>query len=358
LAPSDKNKSGREKNKSGRSAQAMSNGEQLAGAGGENGPYERILFGGVSPGVTNFGIGAPDDSILKNLKEATLQAAQHRFAQDQSHLLLQYGPTRGDGEFVESLATFLQAEYKDSVKREELMLTSGASQGLQMAATFFFNAGDTVFIENPTYFLALEMFKDLRLNLVPIPQDEEGMQVDLLEKALEERELTGGKTDKFKAMVYTVPTYNNPTSVTLSDARRQKLVDLAYKHKLLVVSDDVYTMLHFTSSDSALRPPPRLGKAVVMSKCSAAISSSLNMRTILHAYNSGYSAFDSIHSTILSLYPSHLRQGRGAGAEQQFLHQDIRPRYHIHFSLLHHTHSSSVSTAHTLAYCIIPTHRL
>jgi DNA-binding transcriptional MocR family regulator len=256
----------------------MSSNKQLAGSSGEvgqsilmksaKGGYDRILFGGArTPGVVNFGVGAPDDGILQNLKAATLIAAQHRFAQEEAHLLLQYGPTRGDGEFVEALSQFLTTEYKDTVKQDELMLTSGASQGLQMAATHFFNAGDTVFVEDPTYFLALEMLKDLRLNLVPIAQDEEGIQVDLLEKALEERELTGGKSEKFKAMVYTIPTYNNPTSVTLSDARRKKLVDLAYKHKLLVVSDDVYTMLHFTASDSAQRPPPRLCKPLCLLLC-------------------------------------------------------------------------------------------
>ena len=236
----------------------MSVHSEIVGGNASSREYERILFGATPEGVVNFGVGAPDEAILKKLRAATLEATQHRLAQNESHFLMQYGPTRGDGEFVEALSQFLTAEYSDTVKTEELMVTSGASQGLQMAATFYFSAGDTVFVEDPTYFLAIQMLKDLHLNIVPIPQDADGMQVDLLEQMLEQGKSSpgsGGTRSNFKAMVYVIPTYNNPTGSTLSAARREKLVQLAYKHQLLVVSDDVYTMLRYDSSSSADLPP-------------------------------------------------------------------------------------------------------
>jgi DNA-binding transcriptional MocR family regulator len=165
--------------------------------------FDRTLFS-APEGVTHFGIGAPDETILHQLRDATLEAARHRFAQDESPQLMQYGPTRGDGEFIDALAQFLTQQYQSGfVRQDELMLTAGASQALQMATTYFFNSGDTIFVEDPTYFLALEVFRDLNMNIVPVPQDADGLQVDLLEGMLRAGQAgAGGKRAGFKAMVY------------------------------------------------------------------------------------------------------------------------------------------------------------
>ena len=125
------------------------------------------------------------------------------------------------------------------------MVTAGASQALSLICTLFTKPGDTVFVEEPSYFLALRILReDFRLNAVPIPTDEKGLRMDALEEALAQQQ---------PIFVYTIPAFQNPTGHTLSAPRREGLVALAHKHNFLVVADEVYQMLHYGPP-----PPPPL----------------------------------------------------------------------------------------------------
>ena len=122
-----------------------------------------------------------------------------------------------------------------------------------------------VFIEDPSYFLAVQMFKDYGLNMVSVATDPEGMSMASLEAEvkiaeeeakLSKRKSAGGGplTQLYDGLVFIVPTFGNPTGATLPDARRRRLVTLARRHNLLVLSDDVYQLLPFPG----VTPPPRL----------------------------------------------------------------------------------------------------
>jgi DNA-binding transcriptional MocR family regulator len=192
----------------------------------------------------DFGIGQPGFDLLPQAMLA--RAAAERFAEGDSELL-NYGYEQGDGRFRGALADFLTANYGAPVTAEGLMITAGASQALDLICTQFAQPGETVFVEEPSYFLALRILReDHRLNLVSLPVDEDGLRIDALEDAL---------TRHRPRFLYTIPTFQNPTGYTLSAERRERLVALSREHDFMIVADEVYHLLGY----GAPPPPPLAG---------------------------------------------------------------------------------------------------
>ena len=126
-----------------------------------------------------------------------------------------------------------------------LFLTAGASQGIDLATTIFAQSGDTVFVEEPTYYLIGRIFLDHGLNVVGVPTDHQGLDTDALESML----LDGHRP----TLVYVIPTYQNPTGATLSPERRKHLLGLARQYSFTILADEVYQLLHYGPP-----PPPPL----------------------------------------------------------------------------------------------------
>ena len=160
---------------------------------------------------------------------------------------LQYGAEQGFGPLLESIAAFLsqQEAYAMQVEPETLFLTSGASQAIDLACTLFAEAGDTVLVEEPTYYLAQGIFADHRLRIIGVPTDASGLRVDTLEAML------SGTTPP--AFLYTIPSFQNPTGVVLTLERRRALVELAQRYGFILLADEVYQLLHYGPP-----PPPPL----------------------------------------------------------------------------------------------------
>jgi 2-aminoadipate transaminase len=194
----------------------------------------------IPEGMIDFGVGQPSLSLLP--LAALRQAAEHRLSQGDP-ALLQYGAEQGDGYFRLSLAQFLSRRYTLPVEADNLLVTSGASQALDLVCTRFTQPGDTIFVEEPTYFLALLIFRDYRLNIVGIPMDENGLIIEALEDKLARHR---------PVLLYTIPTFHNPSAATLSAERRERLIKLSQEHKFLIIADEVYQMLDY----SAAPPPP------------------------------------------------------------------------------------------------------
>ncbi len=192
----------------------------------------------IPPGMIDLAIGQPSPWLLPY--EAMAQAAAHCGARPE-RMLLAYGAEQGDRCFRTALSDFLGPIYGMPVDPAHLLVTNGASQAMDMVCTLFSKAGDTIFVEEPTYFLARKIFADHQLKPVALPMDAHGLIVDTLEEELRRVR---------PAFLYTIPTYHNPTSVCLSAARREKLAELSRRHHLLVVADEVYHPLSYT------RPPP------------------------------------------------------------------------------------------------------
>ncbi len=193
----------------------------------------------LSDAVIDLGVGQPDPSLLP--LAVLRQAAQHRLTQPDASLL-QYGMEQGNEYFRRSLAQFISDGYGVPVDPDRLFITAGASSGLDLVCARFTNPGDTVFVEEPTYFLALRLFADRGLNVVGLPTDENGLVVEALEEKL---------TEIRPAFFYTVPTFHNPSGITLTASRRERLVRLSERHGFYVVADEVYHLLAYTTE-----PPP------------------------------------------------------------------------------------------------------
>jgi 2-aminoadipate transaminase len=190
------------------------------------------------PDLISFagGLPAPETFPLKDIENICIQILHEKGAQ-----ALQYGPTEGEYVFRQQIANWMARE-KSTIQPENILVTSGSQQGLDILGRVFLDPSDIAIVEIPSYIGALQAFTAYRAKLVGIPQDDEGMRIDLLEKALDK---FAGKKKKPK-FIYVVPDFQNPSGVTMSLGRRRKLLQLAYKHEIPVVEDSPYRDLRFT----------------------------------------------------------------------------------------------------------------
>ena len=196
--------------------------------------------------LVDLGVGQPDPDLLPVGLFQSSALARHQLA---------YGAEIGDARFRQTLATWLTADCGCTVAPDNLMVTTGSSNALDMICTRLARAGDTVLVESPTYFIALNQLAEHGLNVVGVPLDDEGIQLGMLESALRRHK---------PAFIYTIPSFQNPTGITQSDTRRRQLVSLAKQYQCPLVADEVYQSLYFGD-----RPPPPLacydGAAPVLS---------------------------------------------------------------------------------------------
>jgi len=182
----------------------------------------------------DFGIGQPQVGILPI--EELEKASHHRFQQKDRNIL-QYGMQQGNGSFRISLAQFLSAQYGKTVEPDHLLITAGISQALDMICALKTNPGDTVIVEEPSYFLALRIFADYKLNVIGTPIDENGIIIEALKENIEKHK---------PVFVYTIPVFHNPSGATLSHRRREELVGLSEEYDFFLVADEVYQLLNYT----------------------------------------------------------------------------------------------------------------
>lgn len=205
-----------------------------------------VTFDGAPPpGTINFGVGQPSADLLPVELLRTASAAFFRHAEA---IELNYGVISGDARFLNSLAGLLTEGYGQSVSPDSLFVTAGNSQALDYVSTVFASAGDTVFVEEPSYFLAFQIFRDHGLNIVGIPVDDDGIVIAELEAALAVHQ---------PAFIYTIPSFHNPGGHCMSAARRDALVSLSRQHDFLIVADEVYQLLYYYEA-----PPPAFGTMI------------------------------------------------------------------------------------------------
>ena len=197
----------------------------------------------IPEGIIDLGWGHPSPRL--HPVDILRRAAKIALA-DGAPIPLQYGATQGYGPLLHSLAEFLSAQesYTAPVSPSELFLTAGASQAIDHATTLFTRTGDTVFVEEPTYYLIQSIFEDHGLNVIGVPTDANGLRTDALKSMLEDGDIPNPK------MLYIIPTYQNPSGSVLPSDRRRQLVELAQRHGFLVLADEVYNLLHYGE------PPP------------------------------------------------------------------------------------------------------
>jgi 2-aminoadipate transaminase len=190
------------------------------------------------PEMISFAGGMPAPELFPREE---LEQAAIRVLEEQGHLALQYGATEGCRPLRELLVRHM-ARYGIEVGTENVLVTTGSQQALDLVGKLLLNPGDRVVVEEPTYLGALQAFTAYQAEYLPVPIDEDGMRMDLLEAALR-------AAPKF---VYVLPNFQNPSGVTLSLPRRRRLVELAAHYGTPIVEDDPYGQLRY---DGTHLPP-------------------------------------------------------------------------------------------------------
>src|SRR5215218_1721503 len=192
-----------------------------------------LAFLGV-PDVISFAGGFPDPRTFPRERTSELLA---EFAAAGEATAFQYAPTRGLAGPLDALASRLESIQGRRPADDELLITSGAIEALELVGKTFLERGDVVVVEGPTYLGAIMAFRSFECEVVAVPMDDDGLDVDELE-----RRLAGGLRPK---LVYTIPDHQNPAGVSLSVERRSPLVELARRYGFLLVEDVAYRELGF-----------------------------------------------------------------------------------------------------------------
>ncbi|XP_014616509.1 PREDICTED: 2-aminoadipate transaminase isoform X1 [Polistes canadensis] len=233
----------------------------------EQDPYLRHLFDGdpifnvYNKEAINMSVGAPGPDLLKKCTNMLSNATVHRMEEEEKEgnfYLFQYGITSGLWECREELAKFLSRQYGDPVQRENLILTCGATHGLQLLLTSIVSPNGIIFVEEVTYMIALDSFKQFPLmKIITVPMKNDVVDLDAFEKIISEVKKNEYYLDNAKifwAMFYTIPTYHNPTGMVLPPDSCKRLVEIARNNSMLIVAEDVYNLLHYENGF----PPHRL----------------------------------------------------------------------------------------------------
>jgi 2-aminoadipate transaminase len=197
-----------------------------------------------------------------------LKAAVARLLDEERDLPLHYsGSPR-----IDMLKKQIQDRLADRgmrVSGEELLITSGACQAIDLIARILLDEDAVVAIEAPTYMEALEIFRNYTDQYISIPVDEQGLQTVLLEKELAERTRTGLALPRF---LYIIPTFQNPTGTTMTLERRKHLMELAATYNFLIVEDDAYGELAFNESPETLKAMDKEGRVLHIGSLSKVVA--------------------------------------------------------------------------------------
>src|SRR4051794_7419840 len=191
----------------------------------------------AQPDIISLAGGLPDTTTFPAEDFAALMA---HVAADSAAAALQYGPTEGLDDVKACIVQVMAAEGME-VEPDELLVTTGGQQVIDLVCKTLLDPGDVVIAEAPTYPGAVPAFSSYQADVVQIEMDAEGMRVDLMEAALDRLDAEG-RTPKF---IYTVPSFQNPGGVTLSLERRRRLVRVAEERELLVLEDNPYGLLRY-----------------------------------------------------------------------------------------------------------------
>ena len=196
--------------------------------------------GPSDPGVISLAFGAPDPAFFPGAPLA--EAARQALADvPTSAVALQYGHPDGNPRLLEELGKKLAQEEGRPIEPGTLLITSGSSQAIAVAVQVLADPGDVCLVEAPTFMGTIRTIAFHGLRPVPVPLGAQGIDLDALETTLR-RLQAAGTPPRF---LYSIPTFNNPTGVTLPVERRQALLEIAARHGLPIIEDDAYGDLRY-----------------------------------------------------------------------------------------------------------------
>lgn len=200
-------------------------------------PIRELMKYTKKPGMISFAGGNPDPMIFPVAEFAGASIVLGRDGMN----VLQYGNSDGYEPLKAFVANWMAPRMGRVVEGDELMITSGSQQGMDLLCAALVDPGDFIIVEDPTYPGAIHTMRNRGAGFITIPCDEDGMQVDLLPQIIEKAR-EDGKRIKF---IYAIVNFQNPTGATLSGERRKKLLEIAGQYDLIVFEDDPYGHLRY-----------------------------------------------------------------------------------------------------------------
>ncbi|MCL2810557.1 MAG: PLP-dependent aminotransferase family protein [Clostridia bacterium] len=236
---------------------------------GVTGSAIRAILGLLGkPGMISFGGGNPASDTLE---EGVVAALAERVLARDGKAILQYGATEGYGPLKEALCGwFEQLGFRP--RPEEVLPITGSTQGIDLIAKALIDPGDVVLVENPSFLGALQAFRLYQARLIPVPTDGGGLLLDDAERLIRQHK---------PKILYVIPTFQNPTGVTLAAERRAPLAQMAARHGVLVLEDDPYRDLRYAGDPlPAIKSYDQEGWVAHLSSFSKIISPGLRCGTL------------------------------------------------------------------------------
>jgi len=226
-----------------------------------------VVAAGV-PDIISLAPGYPDPSVFAWDEFRTISAD---LLSGSDVNALQYGPTRGYAPLVKVLPDIVSGRGIRATP-DQVLVTTGSQQGLDLLARVFCNPGDVVLVELPAYTGAIAAFRDAQAELVGVRQQADGIDLQDLEAVLRRERAAGKRVN----IVYVVPNFQNPTGQLISLEKRQGLLDLARRHDLIILEDDPYGELYFGENEAHLTRPIKAddteGRVVYLSSFSKTLA--------------------------------------------------------------------------------------
>lgn len=226
------------------------------------------------PEIISFAGGLPDPETFPREELAEIAADELR---GHYRNVLQYGLTEGSLTFRRVMVDWLKPQGLN-LKVEQILVTSASQQGLDLLAKTFFDPGDVVFCGLPTYLGAIQAFSLFQAEKIGIPLEEDGMNLDILEDRIDAAK-RAGKTLK---AIYVIPDFQNPTGITLSLAKRKRLLEIARREDLLIFEDNPYGQLRFAGEGLPfIRSLDKEGRVILLMTMSKILSAGMRLAILI-----------------------------------------------------------------------------
>jgi 2-aminoadipate transaminase len=263
------------------------------------------------PDLVSFAAGFPDPATFPwdDLRDISSELLSGR-----DGTVLQYGATRGYKPLLDAIVEVVSARHIRTTT-DELLVTTGSQQGLDLVGRVLLDPGDVVLVELPTYTGAISAFKNVQARLVGVTQDADGINLDDLD-AVCQRERAAGRRVK---VLYLVPNFQNPTGLLISLDKRLRLLEWAHRRDVLIVEDDPYGVLYFddvaTEAETrAIKADDDRGRVVYLSTFS---------KTLAPGYRIAWVAAPAALSARFELAKQSMDLSSGI-FDQRVVHQAIR----------------------------------
>ena len=220
----------------------------------------------AKPGMISFAGGNPAFSALPDEEVA---AVAQKVLKDDGKRILQYGATEGYPPFLEVMKPYLAEHFGVNMEENGVLPTTGSTQGMNLLCSALIDPGDRIIVEDPTFLGNMQCMKLYQAELVPVSSDEDGMNMEDLEEKIR---------DVRPKMIYTIPTFQNPTGRTMSLEKRKKVAALAEQYGVVVAEDDPYHDLRYAGQElPTIKSFDQAGFVVFLGSFSKVISPGLRV---------------------------------------------------------------------------------